>query len=96
MAKITEDQKLQMNILYKRLGTYAAVAREIGCAPSTVKRYIVEDFVEPEKIQQKLFVPAVLPELNLSLFKEKTFAELCVLSTEEKEEVRELWKEMLM
>ena len=96
MAKITEDQKLQMNILYKRLGTYAAVAREIGCAPSTVKRYIVEDFVEPEKIQQKLFVPAALPELNLSLFKEKTFAELCVLSNEEKEQVRELWKEMLM
>ena len=93
MAKITEDQKLQMNILYKRLGTYAAVAREIGCA---VPRYRVEDFIEPEKIQQKLFVPAILPELDLSLFSEKTLAELCVLSIEEKEEVRELWKEMLM
>ena len=96
MARITEEQKIQMNILYKRLGSYAAVAREIGCVASTVKRYIIDDFVEPEKVQQCLFVPAVLPELNLSLFSEKTFADLCVLTNEEKEEVRELWKEMLM
>lgn len=96
MAKITEDQKIQMNILYKRLGTYAAVAREIGCAPSTVKRYIIEDFVEPEQIHQNLFVPAVLPALNLSIFNEKPLGELCILSEEEKEEIHELWKEILV
>ena len=96
MAKITEDQKLQMNILYKRLGTYAAVAREIGCAPSTVKRYIIEDFVEPEKIEKNLLVLDALPELDLSIFKGKKFGDLCLLSDEEKAEVQDLWKELLM
>lgn len=96
MARITEDQKIQMNILYKRLGSYAAVAREIGCAPTTVKRYIVDDFIEPEQIQQNIFVPAILPEIDFSLFRTKSFAELCILSEDEKQEVKELWKEILM
>lgn len=96
MAKITEDQKLQMNILYKRLGTYTAVAREIGCAPSTVKRYIIEGFVEPEKVEQNRLVLDTLPELDLSIFGGKNFGDLCVLSDEEKIEVQDLWKELLM
>lgn len=96
MARITEEQKVQMNVLYKRLGTYAAVAREIGCAPSTVKKYIIEDFVSPEEVKQKIFVPAVLPEIDFTLFEGKTFGEVCELSSEEAEEVKELWKEMLV
>ena len=42
--KVTQEEILQMNILYKELGTYAAVSREIGRAPSTVKKYIDPTF----------------------------------------------------
>ena len=42
--KVTQEEILQMNILYKELGTYAAVSREIGRAPSTVKKYIDPNF----------------------------------------------------
>lgn len=38
--RISEDEVIRMNELYLEYHTYAAVAREVGRAPSTVKRYI--------------------------------------------------------
>lgn len=53
MARVTEKEILQMNRLYQILGTYAAVGREVGRAPSTVKRYIDPNFSENESITLK-------------------------------------------
>ncbi len=38
--RVSEDEIIRMNELYLEYRTYAAVAREVGRAPSTVKRYI--------------------------------------------------------
>ena len=38
--KVSQDEIIKMNELYLEYGTYSAVAREVGRAPSTVKRYI--------------------------------------------------------
>ena len=38
--RVTESEIKQINELYLQYGTYAAVAREVGRAPSTVKKYI--------------------------------------------------------
>lgn len=38
--RVTESEIKQINELYLQYGTYAAVAREVGRAPSTVKRYV--------------------------------------------------------
>ena len=40
--KVTEEDKILMNELYLKLKTYAAVARETGFSPTTVKRYIIQ------------------------------------------------------
>ena len=50
--KVTQDDILQMNLLYLELGTYAAVARKTGFSAGTVKKYIAENFTPPAP-QQK-------------------------------------------
>ena len=39
--KVTEEDKILINELYIKLKTYAAVARETGFSPTTVKKYII-------------------------------------------------------
>lgn len=51
--RVTQDEIIEMNELYLEYHTYAAVAKEVGRAPSTVKRYIDPDYVS-QKICQKL------------------------------------------
>ena len=38
--KITDAQISQMRELYEELGTYAAVAKQLGVSPATVSKYI--------------------------------------------------------
>lgn len=40
MKRVTEDEIKQMNELYLQYRTYSAVAKEVGRAASTVKKYI--------------------------------------------------------
>jgi hypothetical protein len=91
--KITEDQKLQMNILYLKYKTYAAVAREIGVSPTTVKKYIVPGFVLPESDDIKRFDASQLPQFDTAAFENIDWSN-CVVFGEEFAEIKELWKEI--
>ena len=51
--RVTQDEIIKMNELYLEYHSYAAVAREVGRAPSTVKRYIYSNYV-PQRIVKKL------------------------------------------
>lgn len=93
--KVTEEDKILMNELYLKLKTYAAVARETGFSPTTVKRYIIQNYVPKDSIQKNKF-DLEIPSINYDLFKVEDFGLLCVLSKEEKDEIEELWKEMLL
>ena len=52
--RVTEDEIIKMNELYLQYGTYSAVAREVGRAPSTVKRYIDPNFQKQEEAPKEL------------------------------------------
>ena len=93
--KVTEEDKVLMNELYIKLKTYAAVARETGFSPTTVKRYIIQNYVPKDSIQKNKF-DLEIPSIDYDLFKVEDFGLLCVLSKEEKNEIEELWKEMLL
>ena len=62
---VSEAEIKRMNELYLQYGTYAAVAREVGRAPSTVKKYIDPDYDSPKILLPidwdlyKNFVPIV-------------------------------------
>lgn len=51
--RVTQDEIIKMNELYLEYHTYAAVAKEVGRAPSTVKRYIDPNYIS-QNICQKL------------------------------------------
>lgn len=91
--KITEDQKLQMNILYLKHRTYAGVAREMGVAPTTVKKYIVQGFELPESDNIKRFDASQLPQFDTAAFENIDWGN-CVIFGEEFAEIKELWKEI--
>ena len=38
--RITPEEIIEMQRLYRQLGTYAAVAKEIGRSPSSVSKYV--------------------------------------------------------
>ena len=44
MRKVSKEDIIQMNELYQKLGSYAAVAREIGFSASTVSKYVDKNY----------------------------------------------------
>ena len=93
--KITQEQILEMNKLYLEHKTYAAVARIVGCAPSTVKKYIIPDFVPEEEREIKRFTHEQLPKFTGDCFiGVEDFGSLCVLFGDELQEIQELWNEL--
>lgn len=100
MARVTEEDKIKFNELYAKLGTYAAVARETGFSASTVRRYIVKDSAPaatPTEIVH--FSEKEMKDLEdlEAMFKSiDDWAKMCELSDEEREEMKVLWKELVM
>lgn len=95
---VTQEMTKEINELYLQIGTYAGVARKIGIAPTTVKKYVIPGYTSEKEIKKIIFDKSKLSqEVDYSLFKNKdTWGDLCVLSNDEKEEIKELWKELLM
>ncbi len=96
-TKITTDMIKQINELYVQHKTYAAVARELGIAASTVKKYVVKDYCPLEEREIKRFnaiydLPA---DYSISVFKGvENYGDLCTYSETEAAEIVELWKEL--
>lgn len=93
MRVITYEDIKKINELYAELKTYAAVARATGFSPATVKKYVIKDYEVVEKEDIKRF-EGNLPEFNPTMFRVDDWAALCVLSEEEINEIKELWKEI--
>lgn len=99
MAKITYEDIKNINELYANLKTYAAVSRATGFSPATVKKYVQKDYI-PLKDRAENAKPAPEIDLNcittqvLNLFRSDDWKDLCVLSEEEYEDIKSLWKEM--
>ena len=97
MARVTNEDILRINELYYKHKTYAEVARQTGFAASTVKKYVIPGW-EPAKNDNIIRFDLVnLPNFFkvTPLFRDvKNYGDLCVLSKEEKEEMKTLWEEL--
>ena len=94
-AKVTQDDIVKINELYIKFKTYAEVARQTGFSPSTVKKYVQKGYIPLSKIKIITFKKEEIPNSYCENFKkEKNYGKLCVLSDLEKEEIKELWKEI--
>lgn len=95
MGKVTKDDIIKMNELYQKLGSYAAVAREIGFSASTVSKYVDKNY---RKVDETKIVryKGDLPEFVVSEVSGAytNIGDLCILDEEEEEEIRQLWEEI--
>lgn len=94
-TKVTNELIEKMVELYNQLGTYAAVAREIGVSASTCSKYIKTAQVEQKnKIEAaKNFIPfdkKIKPIEEVKI----EWNDCCWLSPEEVKDIEILWKEI--
>ena len=95
--RVTSEDILRMNEIYYKTHVFAEVARQTGFAASTVKKYVIPGW-EPVKVDAIVRFDLV----NLPNFSEVTplfrgvenYGDLCVLSEEEKEQMKSLWEEL--
>lgn len=90
--RVTKDDVIKINELYLKYKTYAAVARETGFAPSTVKKYIDPNFAPPKKEVKKFDKP--LPTVDFSIFRKPDWKDFMTLTAQELDELHELWEEL--
>ena len=94
---VTQDMIKQINELYLKIKTYSGVAREVGISPSAVKKYIIPNYQSEENIKKIIFKKEDIPELSFEKFKNlEDRGSLRNLTDEDKEEIKELWNEILM
>ena len=96
MRKVSMDDIKKMNEIYYKCHSYAETARQTGWSAATVRSYVDKNYnpiIESEVIR---FNPDTdLPPFNTDIFKGvENFGDLCVLSDVEREEIKQLWKEM--
>lgn len=98
-VSISQDKIIEINELYLKIKTYAGVSRALGGSPSptTVKKYIIPGYMSKSTIVKKAFHKDDLPEFVAEVFcGVDNWGDLCRLSKDEKQEVIELWNELLI
>lgn len=91
--RVSPEDIIKFNDLYLELKTYAGVARETGFSASTVKKYIIKDYVPAEKVETQKF-SGDLPEFEPEIFRKQDWVSFLNMTEAEYDEVKELWKEM--
>ena len=94
--RITVEDIKKINELYYKYKNYAEVARQTGWSPSTVRSYVDHNYNPIIEDNVRRFDPINdMPEFDESIFEGlENFGDLCVLSEEEYEEVKQLWGEL--
>jgi hypothetical protein len=100
MAKrVTNEDILVFNEIYYKTKNYTQVARETGFSASTVRKYIDKNW-EPVAAENIIhFDIAQLPDFTgaVKIFRGvDNYGYLCQLTPVESEEIKELWKELVV
>lgn len=95
-SKVTADNIIDFNKKYYACHNYSQVARETGFSASTVRKYIDKNWKPIDETKRKIFEPRNLSDdFDTSIFIGiENFGDLCFLSKEEEEEIKELWEEL--
>lgn len=93
MTNITKDTIVLINEIYQKTQNYAETARQTGLSNYMVKKYVIPNYTRPaEKKIVDLSIINNLPETQFIIT--SNWGELCVLTEEEKEDLKKLWQEM--
>lgn len=96
MAKrVTDEDILKINNIYYACHTYAETARQTGFSPTTVKKYVISDYV-PLTTKEIAHEEIIIPSLDSYIDSLRTMKDLSNISDKEKNELPNLWREMLI
>lgn len=96
-SKVTNEDILRINELYYKYKTYAETARQTGFSASTVKKYVIPNWAPVATESIIKFDMAELPDFitTTEFFRGiYNYGALCILTEREKEEIKELWREL--
>lgn len=97
MKRVATEDILQMNSLYFQYKNFAEVARQTGFSASTVRKYVDTKWTPVVSEEVITFSMKDIPDFKeaVKCFRGvDNYGELCVLSEEEKAEIKELWREL--
>lgn len=96
--RVTIEDKKKINELYYQCHNYAEVARQTGWSASTVRSYVDPNYKPAIEVQIHRFDPLTeMKPFDESIFDNvENYGDLCVLSDEEKEEMKVLWEELAL
>lgn len=95
--RVTSEDILRMNEIYYKTRVFAEVARQTGFSASTVRKYVDTKWtpVIPEEVIT--FNMKDIPDFKeaIKCFRGvDNYGDLCVLTEQEREEIKELWREL--
>lgn len=92
MKRISPKDIILINEAYLACGTLSGAAKATGWSASTIKKYLIPNF----KSEQKVEVTNIeLPPIN-TVLKQLEEDNLSCLRPSEEEELKDLWKEMIV
>ena len=94
-VKVTETLIKEINERYAVLKVKAKVARELGISAATVSRYIIDGYV-PENQRTFVRFNKEIPDINEKDFAIQDWSVLCKYTDEERTELVELQKEIMI
>lgn len=95
--RVTSEDILHMNEIYYKTHVFAEVARQTGFSASTVRKYVDTNWTPVVSEEITIFSMKDIPD-----FKEAVkcfrgvynYGDLCVLTEQEQEEIKNLWREL--
>ena len=97
MARVTSEDILRMNEIYYKTRVFAEVARQTGFSASTVRKYVDTKWTPVVTEDIIIFSMKDIPDFKeaVKCFRGvDNYGDLCVLTEQEREEIKELWKEL--
>ena len=99
MARVTSEDILRMNEIYYKTHVFAEVARQTGFSASTVRKYVDVNWKPVVTEEIVIFNMNDIPDFKeaVKCFRGvDNYGDLCVLTEQEREEIKELWKELVV
>lgn len=97
MSRVTSEDILRMNEIYYKTRVFAEVARQTGFSASTVRKYVDVNWKPIVSEEIVIFNMNDIPDFKeaVKCFRGvDNYGDLCVLTEQEREEIKELWKEL--
>ena len=93
MKRVGPEDIIKINEAYLACGTYSGAAAASGWSASTVKKYVIPGYKSEQKVE---VVDIELPPIEEIADKLLPWYDLTCLTPEEEQEIKLLWKEMIV